>query len=124
MSSPPPIKNQSNKIEKFKKDAEADIAKHIKDTIQVGPSETPIAPPKDTDDKEVESWINNLLKAVEAIRVKTNTKPGRKNKPMKELIGKMECPICKKGTLHYGVSSYNNHVRAKCTTTDCVSFIE
>jgi hypothetical protein len=38
--------------------------------------------------------------------------------------GKMACPVCKTGVLHYSRSSYNGHVHAKCTTEKCVAWME
>lgn len=38
--------------------------------------------------------------------------------------GKMECPICKTGTRVYSRAAYNGHVHTKCTTTDCVAFMQ
>lgn len=35
-------------------------------------------------------------------------------------MGKMACPVCKTGTLHYDRSGYNGHVSAQCTTEGCV----
>lgn len=38
--------------------------------------------------------------------------------------GKMVCPICEKGTLHYSCASTNGHIHAKCTTHKCVTWME
>lgn len=38
--------------------------------------------------------------------------------------GVMECPICKTGKLHYSRAAYNGHVHARCTTLDCVAWME
>ncbi len=35
----------------------------------------------------------------------------------------VECPVCK-GRLHLSQSSYNGHVHVKCSTPDCINFIE
>lgn len=34
------------------------------------------------------------------------------------------CPVCNKGDLHYAVSGYNGHMRGRCTTNDCVSWMQ
>jgi len=34
--------------------------------------------------------------------------------------GKMPCPVCKQGTLHYSREGYNGHVHAQCTTDNCI----
>lgn len=38
--------------------------------------------------------------------------------------GEMACPICRTGKLQYSRSSYNGHVRAQCSTNNCVAWIE
>lgn len=38
--------------------------------------------------------------------------------------GEMPCPCCKDGLLRYSVASYNGHMHAKCSTEDCVSWME
>jgi hypothetical protein len=38
--------------------------------------------------------------------------------------GKMQCPICKTGTLQYSRSNYNGNVHAKCSTMNCVAWME
>lgn len=38
--------------------------------------------------------------------------------------GIMDCPICKKGKLHYQRASHNGHIRARCSTPSCVGWIE
>lgn len=38
--------------------------------------------------------------------------------------GIMDCPICRTGKLNYSRSSYNGHVRAACSTPECVRWIE
>jgi hypothetical protein len=39
-------------------------------------------------------------------------------------VGKVPCPVCKTGTLHYSVASYNGHMHGKCSTKDCVSWMQ
>lgn len=38
--------------------------------------------------------------------------------------GKMKCPICNSGELSYSRSTYNGHVHARCSTNDCVWWME
>ena len=38
--------------------------------------------------------------------------------------GEMTCPVCSTGVLSYARSGYNGHVRARCSTTDCVEWVE
>lgn len=49
------------------------------------------------------------------------------NKPQANYFcgqGKMVCPICKTGTLHYSRVEYNGHVHARCSTDKCVAWME
>jgi hypothetical protein len=41
-----------------------------------------------------------------------------------EMRGKLHCPICGKGELHYSIARCNGHVHARCTTSDCVNWME
>ena len=36
----------------------------------------------------------------------------------------LPCPICKAGMLMYSVAASNGHMHAKCSTPDCVSWME
>lgn len=38
--------------------------------------------------------------------------------------GSVPCKACGTGTLHWSRSTYNNHLRAQCTTPRCVSVIQ
>lgn len=38
--------------------------------------------------------------------------------------GVMPCPICRTGQLSYSRSQFNGHVRAACSTSDCVRWME
>jgi hypothetical protein len=38
--------------------------------------------------------------------------------------GSVPCPACKTGTLHYTVAAYNGHMWGKCTTADCLSWMQ
>jgi hypothetical protein len=38
--------------------------------------------------------------------------------------GVMDCPVCKTGKLQYRRSSYNGHVHGRCSTADCVAWME
>lgn len=38
--------------------------------------------------------------------------------------GEMDCPVCKTGKLRYSRASYNGHVHAKCSTQNCVAWME
>lgn len=34
------------------------------------------------------------------------------------------CPVCDDGTISYSVSGYNGHRHARCSTVNCVAFME
>lgn len=38
--------------------------------------------------------------------------------------GKLPCPVCKVGEIHYSVASYNGHMHARCSTPECVKWME
>lgn len=38
--------------------------------------------------------------------------------------GKMKCPICRIGELSYSRSIYNGHVHARCSSENCVNWME
>jgi hypothetical protein len=38
--------------------------------------------------------------------------------------GCITCPVCEKGQLHYSVASYNGHMWGKCSTDDCVAWMQ
>ena len=41
-----------------------------------------------------------------------------------DVAGEIPCPCCEGGTVRYGVSGYNGHMRAGCSTPHCVSWQE
>jgi hypothetical protein len=41
----------------------------------------------------------------------------------KGVSGKLDCPICRRGTLRYTIAT-NGHVQASCTTENCVAWME
>lgn len=38
--------------------------------------------------------------------------------------GEVPCPVCETGVIHYSVAGYNGHRHARCTTANCVCFME
>jgi len=38
--------------------------------------------------------------------------------------GSLPCSCCKTGTINYSVASVNGHIWGKCTTPNCVSWME
>lgn len=41
-----------------------------------------------------------------------------------EMKGDINCPVCKKGKVRYDAAMYNGHIWAKCSTEDCVDWVE
>lgn len=39
-------------------------------------------------------------------------------------VGKIACPVCKTGDLHYSVAGYNGHMHGRCSTKNCVSWMQ
>lgn len=67
---------------------------------------------------DIEATMQRIL-VVDPVISKWRTVP----KPANDRSEVIECPQCK-GKLHLAQSSYNGHVRARCETENCVSFIE
>lgn len=42
----------------------------------------------------------------------------------KGVQGAMDCPVCKKGQLRYTRAACNGHIHARCSTEDCVRWME
>lgn len=63
--------------------------------------------------------ILHIVKAREAITDKHGTK-----KPQNNIADDVGCPVCTSGTLSYRISAYNGHISAKCSTQNCVSWVE
>lgn len=38
--------------------------------------------------------------------------------------GELPCPVCDGGTLRYTVAAYNGHMHGRCSTANCVSWME
>lgn len=39
-------------------------------------------------------------------------------------VGNLKCPCCETGTLHYSVAGYNGHMHGRCSTPECVSWMQ
>ena len=66
-------------------------------------------------ERDVHDSFDRSEKAVKAIR---DFAKGRKG-----INGEIECPNCK-GKLKFSIASYNGHIHARCSTDDCVSFMQ
>ena len=67
-------------------------------------------------DRGHEQHVKKLNVACAAI---TKDAKGRRG-----ISGKLPCPVCTTGTLHYSIAGCNGHVHAKCTTPDCIAFMQ
>ena len=38
--------------------------------------------------------------------------------------GKIPCPVCKTGALGFSIAGCNGHIHARCSTPDCVAWME
>jgi len=38
--------------------------------------------------------------------------------------GRVQCPVCKTGELHYSVAGYNGHMHGRCSTKGCLSWMQ
>lgn len=47
-----------------------------------------------------------------------------KEKGRRAVQGQMPCPVCPSGTVRYTIAGVNGHVWARCSTEDCVRFME
>jgi hypothetical protein len=74
-----------------------------------------------TYDDEITAHINSIGVARKAI---VDHLSGPWKKGMKGAFGTISCPVCKTGQLSFTRSAYNGHIHAKCTTDDCVSWME
>jgi hypothetical protein len=70
----------------------------------------------EAEDRSFQEQFANTLKAREAIVAATNGKRG--------VSGQIDCPICNTGKLGYSVSGYNGHIHARCSTENCVAWME
>lgn len=66
-------------------------------------------------DKEI---ADMLLKVTTARKLIIEATHGKKS-----VSGHINCPVCSTGTLSYSVA-YNGHVHARCSTQDCLNWLE
>ena len=67
---------------------------------------------------EVEGSFNRMIKAINAIREKVG--PWKKGCGQHGMI---PCPTCGK-PLHFSIAHFNGHIHARCSTLNCVSFMQ
>lgn len=88
-------------------------------------------------------WMDDLINTLAAIRARhpEAPKPNQDEDPMERMMAyeqmadegaelppdiesSMSCPVCTAGELAYRISSYNGHIWAKCSTADCIAFMQ
>lgn len=84
-------------------------------------------PPEDS--PEYDAWLNEYVKeflvnmAIARPAIVAHVKETKREKSFVQ--DKIPCPIREDGTLHYTYHGhYNRHISAKCTTEDCIEWIE
>lgn len=70
---------------------------------------------------EIEESSNRLNIAIGACRKDAATHGYKKGNGG---VGKIACPCCTTGTLHYSVAGYNGHMHGQCTTPECMSWMQ
>lgn len=86
----------------------------------------------DAEDVDANKFIEDMLRVCAAVHAKHSkakkTDHSREHfdqgRPRKDVSDQMPCPICITGTLAYSVSGYNGHIHARCSTPNCVAFIQ
>lgn len=68
------------------------------------------------EEAKMDKLLNRTFVARDAIVKATGGKRG--------VSGKIACPVCNTGELAYSVAGINGHIWAKCSTEDCVSWME
>lgn len=62
--------------------------------------------------------VNDLEYIVKAVREIKKLHPVKK-----DIRSKIPCPRCK-SDLHFSITAYNGHIWGKCSTKDCIRWVE
>ena len=74
-------------------------------------------------EEETQRQIKLFIERMSVVRPAIVKHIGRRKKQF--VKDKLECPICKTGTVAYTYAGhYNGHIHAACSTEDCVSWME
>lgn len=68
-----------------------------------------------------EGWIQKRMDQMRVVA--THIRPWREAHRGKSAAETIECPVCK-GSLQLSIAAYNGHVHGRCSTPDCVSWME
>jgi hypothetical protein len=70
----------------------------------------------EAEEREIQSRFADVLVARQAV---VEHAAGRRG-----VAAELPCPLCKSGTLRYSIARVNGHVHARCSTADCVGWME
>lgn len=85
------------------------------------PVECPKFEKKTTEDIKAERDLIDQL--IEQMRISQPWISEKKKTAKRDVVHEDECPVCK-GRIQFRISSYNQHMHAKCATNDCINFME
>lgn len=67
-----------------------------------------------------EKMFDEIIKESKAARAAVLKHSGGK----RGVAGSIPCTKCKTGTLHYSIAACNGHIHGRCTTAECLSWME
>jgi hypothetical protein len=70
----------------------------------------------DAEEAELNRHLAKTSLVMRAIRKKEGERRG--------VAGELDCPACTTGTVQYSIANCNGHIHARCSTKDCVSFMQ
>ncbi len=70
---------------------------------------------------ESEAHTEKMMLAIGAVCADAKTRGLKKGNGG---AGEIDCPACKTGKLGYSVASYNGHIWGKCSTPECVAWMQ
>lgn len=74
---------------------------------------------KDLSPEEREADIARILNFAISRKAITDHTGGKRG-----VAGRVPCPVCKTGELRFSVAECNGHIHARCTTKDCMAWME
>lgn len=91
---------------------------------EANPCEKRRFPTKDEVDKEVAEHEASFKRLELAIGAASKDAKSRGLGKGNGGAGAISCPVCKTGTLNYTVASYNGHMWGRCTTAECMCWMQ
>ncbi len=73
------------------------------------------------EEAELKKGMEEMMKVRAAIVAHLG---GPWKKGMKGNAGSIDCPVCVKGCVNFSRAGYNGHIHAKCSTPECVAWME